>query len=231
MTEGGQKCCGILTLFKYIYVKFLTLIIAAFLFFLIPLLFILISLPCHTFRYLLSKSAKWIRPDLEKMVTIRGTLCAIDNLYKLPKATTVIGLYLEGNLDIERLKITIKRNLFEDKLSSNGKIKYPELKQYLTSWMGYFFWKEDKTFDLDRHVTMQNLNGFSTNSDTEVQQVAQTLLQKPWTKNRPVWEINLLPNCYLKGHEALLPHTILFLRFHHTLGDGTLQSLPSLIIT
>jgi len=219
MSSKCQKTWDNLFGLKSAFLKILTIILSVCLLFLIPMIFFTISVPFGTLRYLIHKSAKCFRPDLGKMVTLSTTPMAIDSLYTKPKTSIVVGLILEGTLDLTRIRNIVSKNILGARFP-NGEMKYPELKQYLTSWLGYYFWKDEKHFDLEKHVRMESQNPSTTYSEQDIKNIYQTLVRNPWNRKRSLWELILMPNSYPKGLDATTSHTILFLRVHHSIGDG-----------
>jgi hypothetical protein len=113
-------------------------------------------------------------------------------------------------------------NVILAKDRGNDELKYPELKQTIVSWGGYFFWKDCPDFDYNKHVRLYNIGESETSSytDTELHSIRQTLLNQPWIRNMPLWEIIFIQNCYPSHLAPSSPHTTIVFRFHHVLADG-----------
>jgi len=95
--------------------------------------------------------------------------------------------------------------------------KYLELKQFLYSFLGYYFWKPSSNFDLQKQVKELIIPSEHSNKFNEIcNEIVQSCVNKAWKKESPLWEINLINinnNDNQKG-------SVLIFRFHHSLGDG-----------
>jgi hypothetical protein len=126
--------------------------------YLIGLTFIIVLLPITIpvftpfaiFKYLLRKSAPYIRSDLGKMMDSVGGLIACANVYKSPETKLNLVLVIEGIPNKEKARSDMKAAV-EAKDPKTGIPYYPELKQSVKKWMGYPFWKDVKDFNLDEH--------------------------------------------------------------------------------
>jgi len=218
MTTSHQKSSFVFSLLRKLLVKLKTVLVTLILMFLFPGIFLLVSIPFGLFRYTFHKLTTWWEPSVGKIVSLRGTVFAIDTLYTQPKASVVIGLIFQGPIDLTLLKKRVRLNLLKRTLP-NGELQYPELKQYLNKRMGYYFWKNDPTFDLSRHV-MTHKSKLSTYSDSDIKEIYEQLIHKPWEVNRPLWDMRIVSNFYPKGSGITKAHSVIFIRYHHALSDG-----------
>ncbi len=136
------------------------------------------------------------------------------NIYILINLTTEIKT--EGNFQGGALnKILEERIVFlKDK---EGRLVYPELQQYYVKWLGYYFWKQDLTFNVDNHVRLLTKEKIMRHEDL-------LALQKEWSetgaeKERSPWGCWIVENVETSKSNPT-PCTMLFFKFHHSLGDG-----------
>jgi hypothetical protein len=180
--------------------------------------------------------------DLGKMLSFTSSFFAADNLYKQPRANIVTICTVEGTLDLAHFRNLWCTNVMEatipsDRANEGTTIKveeeeatptllYPELTQYIYNWGGYTFWKEDLNFNLNEHINTLHLNyskyskphdGDSESDikdeDLLLSELREELLNRPWVRNKPLWEIFLIPVASGK-------QTFLVIRCHHCLADG-----------
>ncbi|CAG7786243.1 unnamed protein product, partial [Allacma fusca] len=109
---------------------------------------------------------------------------------------------------------------------SRGDLVYKKLLQYWTKFLGFYFWKSDKDFDVRNHVRKLDSNNFSmstpTDEETAFKLIFPKLIDTPWKPHRSHWEILLLDSCKLScssGSDTKLGSLIIF-RFDHALCDG-----------
>jgi hypothetical protein len=93
-----------------------------------------VSTPLGIFRYLVCKSAPYVRRDLGKMVSSLGVLMFCANVYKSPEMKINIALVISGSPSKEKTKFAVKA-AFEAEDPRTGIPCYPELKQNVTKWM------------------------------------------------------------------------------------------------
>jgi hypothetical protein len=176
--------------------------------------------------------------DLGKMLSFTSSFFAADNLYKQPRANIVTICTVEGTLDLAHFRNLWRTNVMEATIPSDranegttikvvdeeaGQKLYPELTQYIYNWGGYTFWKEDLNFNLNEHINTLHLNYSNTHDgdsesdikdeDLLLSELREELLNRPWVRNKPLWEIFLIPGASGK-------QTFLLIRCHHCLADG-----------
>jgi hypothetical protein len=155
--------------------------------------------------------------ELREMVTGTSSLLAGDDLHGHPKANLLHVATLVGNIDVNKLRMVFTKNVIEA-TDDAGKLMYPELKQCITTWGGYFFWKECPHFSLEEHILLYDEGSGST--DGEIEHLRQNLSRQKWEINKPLWEIVLVQNCFPQFATERESHTTMFVRWHHVAGDG-----------
>jgi hypothetical protein len=160
---------------------------------------------------------------LGNIVTCAGSIFAVDEFYDNPKLNIVALVTVEGNFDKIRFREIFMENVILAKGSRvKEQLEYPELTQSIVNWGGYFFWKDCPNFDYNKQVRVYNNGRSQTSSytDIDLHSIRQTLLNQPWEKNMPLWEVILIQNCYPSNRADSGPHTTIVFRFHHVLADG-----------
>jgi hypothetical protein len=160
---------------------------------------LLISLPIFLCRLVVKFSAPIFRSDLGKMLQTRGQLFAVDGMFTEPKCNILSSFVLEGDVDIEEVKAKLLGSVLERKTADGLKPRYPEFMQYLVKWGGYFFWKDDKEFKLERHIKVMDTGGDVT--EEEMRAIGCTLLQNKWEEGHPLWECFMVKNYVGNGSE------------------------------
>jgi len=177
---------------EWLFNRLFQLLSSAFILIFFPLL-ILLTLPFVIYRTFVKYCAKVFRKDLSDMLSPRSNTFAADRITKCPKHNIVFSIILEGDLDLKRIQSDFTTQVINNKQKDhNGKYRYQKLFQYLVNWGGYFFWKDDKDFDLSNHI-----KSFPDNIEhTEKDLIAlnQTYLGRKWPNKRPLWEFVLMPN-------------------------------------
>ena len=207
----------VLALIKNIFKQ--TLIVILTLIFLpsIPLL-IGLCVPIYTIRYIVEIAAKLFRPDLCKILTTRSAVFAVDDLYNQPRAPLLVFMILEGDIDVPEAQLNLYKKLVEAK-NPDGTFVRPELTQYISKWMGFYFWKKDESFDITNHAHVYDgpmKSAYYT--EERLYEIVNNLVTKPFPKHRSPWEFILFEKCVdeAKGQQA----TGVCLLLHHSLADG-----------
>jgi hypothetical protein len=163
--------------------------------------------------------------DLKKLVTLVSSLLAADDIHEKPKANLLTMLTVEGNFEIARLREIFIKNVLNAKQAgscSDGELKYPELQQFIVNWGGYYFWKDCPDFKLEEHVRLydEDSAGGINHQDEDIILLRDKALNQKWERNKPTWELVLVHNCYPQFASNPGPHTTIFVRWHHSAGDG-----------
>jgi len=155
--------------------------------------------------------------SLGKLLTTRGVCSAQDNLYKKPQNNIVLKTTFDGRIELEELRNLVKRKWLGAYVK--GAIeKYPELKQHLHSFLGYYFWKPCPNFDLQEQVKELIIPlEYSDKLNEICNEIVQSSVIQAWKKESPLWEINLVN---INNRKENVTGSVLILVFHHSLADG-----------
>jgi len=187
----------------------------------LPVIIILLG-PILIYRYVLHKISNLILPDLGKMVTARGTIAALNDIYKSPRAKLAIGLVLEGCPSYEDLHQGIKSTIEFCDWKSKARY-YPELTQSIVQWMGFLFWKPVDNFLIDDYIRVENSN-VKYNFDQAFEMMNQEALI-PFEEGKALWKIILLPNFVPNESQVTYfrtekQYSFAIITIHHSLADG-----------
>jgi len=166
----------------------------------LALIGILLVFPFSIYRICVKYCAKVFRKDLGDMLSPRSSTFAVDKITTSPKFNVIFSIVLEGDLDLKNF-----RSEFESRVTKNnpkdskGNDRYKKLFQYVVNWGGYFFWKDDKSFDLSNHINSLPDNIGHTEKD--LMALNQTYLGRKWPNKRPLWKFVLVPN-YTPSHST-----------------------------
>jgi hypothetical protein len=195
--------------------KFTSILLSGLILLSLPFLLILVVF-VKLWRKLVVVLAKMFKPSLGEMLSTLGTLMTFDDLYGRPRCNVLLDICADGELTAEQYQLAFLE--FEERASKDDLV-YPELKQGLTSWMGYWFFQNDADFDVKNHIKEYSHPGKERYTEEDVIEMKEELMQGSWTKGRPMWEIFVINN-YFPTTANSTPHTATIARFHHTLGDG-----------
>ncbi|CAL8129086.1 unnamed protein product [Orchesella dallaii] len=202
---------------KPILINFLTLLIIP----LWPLFFIFIS-PFLVYRFLVSKVAHFLDPNLGSMIRGISSLMSAHTPYSRPFNIVVLAIYLDNPIEKTRLVSLVNERIFE-------KGMYPELKQEIITRFGFHFWRnlEPSDFSLNNHIRLYNgkeensENGNENNaeiSQAEVLQFVGYLSKLPFQPKRSPWEAIIINN-YRDPSKPSAKSVIIF-RAHHCFIDA-----------
>jgi hypothetical protein len=180
-----------------------------------------VFIPFAIFKQLLRKSASYFRSDLGKMVSSVGALLACANVYKSTETKLNIALVIEGTPSKEKARSDMKAAV-EAMDPTTGTDYYPELKQNVTKWMGYPFWKNVKNFNFDEHFLWLDNEG--TFSYEELAQRIKELSFTPFTEDKALWRLtvypNFLPNPEEPYYKENVKYSLAIFEVEHCLADG-----------
>lgn len=149
---------------------------------------------------------------LGRFVTSLDAWMDEDFTENLPRSSIITTMTLEGTLALEQLQALFTANVLEAKLSGNlKKLRYPELKQYLTRFMGFRVWKDDPDFHISNHIAQKVHQG-----PLDMSVIHQELINKPYSRNHSPWEIILINSVSTTGVET----SVVAARLHHAMADG-----------
>lgn len=194
-------------------------------------------LPIYLYRWVvINLIAPFYRPDIGNAVDHSGQIFATDFITpKTPnKCTIVLNQIFEGNINFEQLLKTIDEKWIKAKLP-NGNPQFPELQQYLESWMGFMFWKQDKKFSLKNHTHFHSLDPEISSLDAEnfLREFIESLLNRPYPRKQSPWELHVFHNFKSSDLEnskenQTVPQSLIVLRIHHAMVD--MYSMFNLVI-
>jgi hypothetical protein len=199
------KILSILNTVGYYILALLTVITLTVLFF-IP-----IVLPLFIWWGVAILTAKWFKPSIGRPLSPQGAYFARDDLYVQPGYTVTIAIGLDGQ---------ITKNQVEKRYKEILENQFPELKQYLSRWMGFFFWADDKNFCVDNHISTC---GDEIRTIGELDERRFAMANKQFKEGKALWELVHFVNCKFdeetsKANGGMKAACIL--RAHHSLVDG-----------
>jgi hypothetical protein len=178
--------------------------------------------PLVIFKQLvLYKLAPYVRCDLGKMVSSLGGLMACANVYKSPETKLNIALVMEGTPTKEKARSAVKA-AFEAKDPTTGIAYYPELKQNVTKWMGYPFWKNVKDYNFDEHFLWCENEGRISHEELTQRLKERSFI--PFTEDKALWRFavypNFLPNLEEPYYNEKSKYSLIIFEVSHCLLDG-----------
>jgi len=159
--------------------------------------------PIFVYRYLLSVLAPCFRPDLGRM------LCLQSSFFARTKITVGIRFGLSGKLNVPHLVDQLSEGCILLKDKESGDFVFPEFQQYFTTWLGYYFFRNEEKFEMSKHVKHLVLE-----KDHNLEEEFTKVLNTPFLPSLSPWEFT-----FVETQETANRHYIWF-KFHHALGDG-----------
>jgi hypothetical protein len=174
-------------------------------------LFIPIVLPLFIWWGFAILTAKCFNPSLGRPLSPQSAIFARDDLYVQPGETVTLALGYDGQINKSQVEKRYKEILEN---------QFPELKQYLSRWMGFFFWADDMSFCLDDHISTCDEE---IRTIEELEERRNEMANKPFKEGKALWELVLFVNCKfdeetIKANGGMKAACIL--RAHHCLVDG-----------
>ncbi|XP_021953623.2 putative diacyglycerol O-acyltransferase MT3172 isoform X1 [Folsomia candida] len=170
-------------------------------------LIILAWLPFYLARCGVKILAMLLRRDLISMLAPIDGIFSHDEIHTCPLNAIIGSVELEGDVDLDLIRETMRTNVLEARTESN-KLLYPELGWTIEHWLGFPFWKEASLFLHDRiWLHPSNMR------DHEVANFQTQLTFKPFKINQPLWEVVIVRKASSSIFELMF-------RFHHSVSDG-----------
>ena len=173
-----------------------------------------------TGHYLVVIMARIFRPDLRKAITGIQAAMSLERIYTRPKLNILVYYVAEGTVTKTQFSSCFQQRVLNC-TRNDGKLMYPELRQYRTTFLNYFFLKDDPHFDLKNHIRDYDYGGSlalpQSCDESDLQRVMGGLLAAPWKKGRSPWEILIVNNYKEDGNKV---RTAIVVRLHHSLADG-----------
>ncbi|CAG7724142.1 unnamed protein product [Allacma fusca] len=166
--------------------------------------------------------AKVFHPELEYVSN--GFEAGLSHEKSLEPNVFNIASYhvLDGYLSLHIIRQMALENVFSLK-KDNGQLLFRRLKSTITFFLGYSFWKVNKTFDISDHI--RGCDSGSINMklpnpcfEVDLSDVMRNLVVLPWKKAMPRWEILVLHIDRSSSNSR--PQTVLLGRWHHSIMDG-----------
>ncbi|CAG7820995.1 unnamed protein product [Allacma fusca] len=192
---------------------------------------LILFLPIYTWRYILGKLNSTFHPKEGNILSTKSAVFAADDMYCKPKCPLLVLFLIEGKMSLSKLREKVQEDMI-NKRKVSGDFTYPELQQCISKWMGFYFWRWDKQFEIKNHV--KNYEGSLRNQVCEEDSLpilVNDLTNQPFKKGHSPWEIVLLSNVNIKptrefyfveGPEENKPRnqSVIIFRLHHSLADG-----------
>jgi hypothetical protein len=188
--------------------------------------------PCFLYRKIVSYLAILLKPRLGKLLCARSALAAIDELDTSPKCTLLGVAVVEGDIDVDSLQKDVLRRVVNAK-NSKGEFMYPEFQQYFSRWGGFLFWKWEKDFKIEDHVSVHEISETQKMSEMDVINIRIQLIAKPYKKGISPWEFVVVRNYHpvnplmidydnnrKNDDDPKSPKSVLIMRIHHGVTDG-----------
>jgi len=137
-------------------------------------------------------------PNAERIAPVDTTWLRMDR----PANPMVInGLYIyEGPLKLDRPEEILAERL----------LAIPRFRQRVEMRSGDYWWCEDPTLDVRRHIKRVRLPG--KGDGAELENYISELISEPLDKTRPLWQIRIVE--HYEGGAAVI------VRIHHAVADG-----------
>ena len=114
------------------------------------------------------------------MVPSHSAIFGVDEIYKQPLCSNAARFIFEGQCDLQTLIRVIDETWLSVKCR-NGKLKYPELQQYIGTFMGFLFWRKEQNFNVRNHVRLYDgKKPGNFINEKEVTEIWNELSQKPF---------------------------------------------------
>jgi diacylglycerol O-acyltransferase len=110
-------------------------------------------------------------------------------------------------LDIERFIEEFRQRILE----ADGGERYPRFRYRVVKKGRRWYWQEDDSFDLRRHILVVEDPSLKTKEGLQTYMGEQA--SQPLPDDRPRWQVQVVPDFGEGG-------TALFVRVHHVMGDG-----------
>jgi len=216
---------------KYFGIQLLASILTLLIVVLLPFILLLVVGPILLTRQLVARHlAKILHPEFSKILTHRSTNFSLDELHAHTEYAILSDYVFEGNYALEPYRKRFFENVVNRKVGNGTNLKYPELKQYVVTWMNFKFWKNEDNFNINDHILLYNESRPPGSGEVvreeEFHKMRETLLNSPFSKGKSPWVVVLVHN-YLPADPILkdrvkkdTPFSVMLLKVHHSLGDG-----------
>ncbi|ODM93159.1 O-acyltransferase WSD1 [Orchesella cincta] len=163
----------------------------------------------YIYRSLVTCYVSVFKLDFGKVLSGTSAILEEDYWIGAPKYGIVSILKIEHKLCIDLVRETFINNVLTNS-------KYPELKQYQYDFMGYRFWRNDKSFNVENHVYQRYPTEFPNLS---VETIHEEFINKPFDRLKSPWELVLI-NLPSENADTGATQSLLVYRNHHSMADG-----------
>lgn len=136
-----------------------------------------------------------------------------------------------GELDFQQFCNRFQTKVIDAKNSINGKLVYPELRQYTQEFLGYVFWIDEENFDISDHIICYKDNDSDSESvirrDNEYCEKLALGTEIFLPANKSPWLIlvvqgvqNDKSGCFATVETTDEKCTFIIFQIHHCLADG-----------
>ncbi|CAL8125041.1 unnamed protein product [Orchesella dallaii] len=169
------------------------------------------------YRHIVFKVAKYLDPQLGKMVDALSNLFSAHDVYN-NSYTINIGLHAAGKVDKYHFVQAFSDGILSQR-TPEGQFLYPELTQKIVTKFGYTFWRNLDNFKVTDHI--RYLNESSPDAPVTVKEMRDLISQfgkTPLDPSRSPWEIIVIKNFVNDKHPEV--KSAMILRLHHCMFDG-----------
>ncbi len=162
-------------------------------------------------------------PNYGQFISYTDVFLDEDFVNSNPQSSIVISLDLQGDICLPKLRTVFTENVLKARSQVNpDNLRYPQLKQFLTTFLLFRIWKNDPNFCLENHIVERIWNG------ADPENIHQEYLNKPFKKDRSPWELILIRNNNLDDNSGKELTSIIVFRVHHVMADA--KSLLKLLV-
>jgi len=184
---------------------------------------LILSTPIFLYRKVLNKFVNYNNPNVLTMMDSRSAALAVDDMQGNPVVSEVFSMVLEGEnqLNIEDIRKTFREKALEYRSAETGRLQYPELRQCVTVYKGYPFWRNIKSFKLEDYVYVHPEYKGEPYNYQQLMKLSCKLKSKPFPGDKAIWELIFIPKFI--PHWDPKPNRVysaLLYRQHHCLADG-----------
>ncbi|OXA63309.1 hypothetical protein Fcan01_00077 [Folsomia candida] len=146
------------------------------------------------------------------MLTPGDTRFSCDTIHTSPVCTIVTTLGLEGEVDPDHIRETLRTQILEaTHENDDGRLLYPELGWTIKNYLEFPFWTKATLLEDPVRLIPEDIT-----HDQLIDLQAQLTFQ-PYKLNAPLWELVIGRRQNTSG----VPTSVVLFRFHHTISDGT----------
>lgn len=150
----------------------------------------------------------------------KNPVLAMDDIHGRP-LSTIVGMGVfdgECNVNVARDYVV---NVVNARDPKTNQLLHPELRHYYTEWLGFFWWRPEKNFKMDDHITIWNNGNLDVLTENVFIKIVADLECRPFPEEKSPWDVLLIPNCLFKNvQNPERPKFVLVFRIHHGLADG-----------